>query len=77
MIKTLCNTMYVCMYVYMYVGSYIRQTEQHTPEVRSANAVLSGNVTYLLDVTPNNLLPHLLSPPPIPLGIIQVQRFGC
>ena len=31
-----------------------------------------GNVT-LLDVTPSNLLPHLLSPPPILLCIVQFK----
>ena len=40
------------------------------------SAVLSGNVTYLLDVTPSNLLPHPLSPLPILFGGIQVHRFG-
>ena len=55
--------------------SYIPQTEQHEPEGRMLFCL--GNVTYLLDVTPSNPLPHPLSPPPIQLCVIQVQRFGC
>ena len=31
-------------------------------------------VTYLLDVTPSNPLPHPLSTPPI---LLQAQKFGC
>ena len=46
-------------------SSYIPQTEQHEPEVFRL-----GNVTYLLDVTPSNPLPHPLSPPPILLCVI-------
>ena len=35
------------------------------------------NVSYLLDVTPSNPLPHPLLLPHLPLCVIQVQRFGC
>ena len=56
-------------------NSYIPQTEQHEPEGRMLFCL--GNVTNLLDGTPSNPLPHPLSPPPLPLRVIQVQRFGC
>ena len=36
-----------------------------------------GNVTSLLDVTPSNLLSHPLSPPLIPLCLIQAQMYIC
>jgi len=39
-------------------NSYIPQREQHEPN--------------LLDVTPSNLMPHPLSPPPIPLCVIDL-----
>ena len=45
---------------------------QHKPEGRMLFYL--GNVTYLLDVTPSNPLPHPLSLPPIPLCVIQVQQ---
>ena len=36
-----------------------------------------GNEPQLLDVTSSNLLPHSLSPPPIPLCVVQIQTVGC
>ena len=48
--------------------SYLPQTEQHEPERQ--NVFRLGNVTYLLDVTPSNPLPHPLSPP---FSVFQVQ----
>ena len=48
--------------------SYIPQMEQHEPEGRMLFRL--GNVTYLLDVTPSNQLPHPLPPPPF---VIQVK----
>ena len=56
-------------------NSYIPQIEQYDPERRMLFCL--GNVTYLLDVTPSNPLPQTLSLPPIPLRVIQLQRFGC
>ena len=56
-------------------NSYIPQMELH--ESKGQNAVPLRNETYLLDVTPSNPLPHLLSPLPFPFCDIQVQRFGC
>ena len=54
----------------MYTIVTFRQTEQHSS---FGWMLLSlGNVTYLLDVTPSNPLPHPLSPP-IPLCVIKVQ----
>ena len=44
-------------------NSYIPQMEEHEPEGRILFRL--GNVTYLLDVTPSNPLPHSLPPPPI------------
>ena len=32
-----------------------------------------GNVTYLMDVTPSNLLPHPLPPPPISFCVTSIQ----
>ena len=49
-------------------SSYIPQTEQHEPEGRMLFHL--GNVTYLLDVTPSNPLPHPLPPSPILLRVI-------
>ena len=61
--------LYVCMYECMYVySSYIPQTEQHEPKGQMLFSL--GNVTYLLDVTPSNSLPHPLPPPPILLHVI-------
>ena len=46
---------YACMQVWVYVNnSYIPQTDQHEPTGRMVFRL--GNVTYLLDVTPSNLL---------------------
>ena len=52
----------------MNITSYIPQTEQHEPEGQMLFRL--GNVTDLLDVTPNNPIPHPLSPPPISLCVI-------
>ena len=57
-------------------NSWIPQTEQHVPKGQKL-AVLSGVCYLLLDVTSSNPLLHPLSPPPIPLYVVQVQRFGC
>ena len=46
---------------------YTPQMEQHEPEGQMLFHL--GNVTYLLDVTPSNPLPHPLQPPPIPLCV--------
>ena len=40
----------------------------------SRQSSMSSNATYLLDVTPSNLLPHPLSAPP---ALRVIQRFGC
>ena len=48
--------------------SHIPQMEQQGPEGRMLFHL--GNVTYLLDVTPSNPLPHPLSPSPILLCVI-------
>ena len=43
-----------------------------------AHTVLSGERNLSVGyVTPSNLLPHPLSPPPLPVHVIQIQRFGC
>ena len=49
-------------------SSYIPQMEQHEPEGRMLLSL--GNVTYWLDVTPSNPLPHPLPPVPILLRVI-------
>ena len=51
---------YIHTYIHTY-SSYIPQMEQHEPERWMLFRL--GNVTYLLDVTPSNPLPHPLSPP--------------
>ena len=43
----------------------------------SMSVVSSWDATHLWDVTPSNLLLCLLSPPPILLCVVRVQRFGC
>ena len=53
----------------------ILQTEQNKLKVRMVRMV--GSVTYLLDVTTSNPLPHPLLPSPIPLCLTQVWRFAC
>ena len=45
--------------------------EQHEPKGQTLFCL--ENVTYLLDVTPSNPLPHPLSCPPILLCVIQIQ----
>ena len=77
---TVCSTSYSADYhehTCKTNNSYISQMEQHLPFrlmlLQVYTAVRLGNVPYLLDVTPSNPLPHLFSPPPIPLHVIQVQ----
>ena len=46
-------------------------TEEHVPEGQMPFHLRS--VTYLLNVTPSNPLPHPLSPPPIPLHFVLLK----
>ena len=52
-------------------------THAHTIVTFPRQSSMSPNVIYLLDVNPSNSLPQPLSSPPIPLRVIQLQRFGC
>ena len=45
------------------------------PQIKQQIPLHLGNTTYLLDVTPRSSLPYPLSPPPIPLCAIRVQKF--
>ena len=66
---------YVCVCVYLGGCSHMcvfAYMEHHEP--KSWMLFRLGNITYLVDVTPSNSLPHPLSLSPC---VIQVQKFGC
>ena len=67
-----CMCVCVCTWVGVVTCVCLHTWNTMSPKVEMLFRL--GNITYLVDVTPSNSLPHPLSLSPC---VIQVQKFGC